>query len=196
MNKIFVVLVALCVCFLTFESVSYAAKKDKAAAKFRHADKNKDGLVDKTERHMEKKWEEKHKVEKESEVKNWWEKRADINDDGVVDKDESAAWKKIEKERIDLNGDGEICPKERRLCWRHAKSRANTATEKKYDANGDGWLEPEEVKEMLKDRQTLIETKGKAKVDSAIEEEYDENGDGVIDGEEAEALIEDIKDTE
>jgi hypothetical protein len=66
--------------------------------------------------------------------------------------------------------------------------------EKKYDANVDGWLEPAEVKEMLKDRYTLIKTKGKAKVDTAIEEDYDKNEDGVIDAQEAEEMKEDTKD--
>ncbi len=133
--------------------------------KFKHADKNKDGVVDKKERVMEKKWEHKQK----SKVNTWWEKRADKNADGI------------------------ISPKERRLSWQHSRSHVNTALEQKYDADGNGWLEPEEAKELLRDRHTLIKTNGKAKVDSALEEEYDTDGDGIIDAAEAEALKEDIE---
>jgi len=156
----------------------------------KHADKNKDGVVDKKEINMEKQWEQKQR----SKVTSWWERRADTNNDGTVDSAELASWKQLTKERIDLNNDGVIDAKEKRLCWRHARSRVNTALEKKYDANGDGWLEPAEVKELLKDRYTLIKTKGKAKVDTAIEEEYDTNEDGVIDAKEAEAMREDTQD--
>jgi Ca2+-binding EF-hand superfamily protein len=107
------------------------------AAKFRHADRNKDGVVDKKEMRMEKAWEHRH--------------------------------------------------------WIKERSKVNTPLEAKYDQNGDGWLEPYEVKEMLKDKYELIKTHGKAKVDTAIEAEYDTNNDGIIDEKEAEALIEDIK---
>ncbi len=144
--------------------------------KFKHADRNKDGVVDRKEMLMEKKWEKKQK----SKVNTWWERRADTNKDGIVDAGELSSWKKLERERIDLDGDGVISPKERRLCWRHARSRVNTASEAKYDVNNDGWLEPEEVKEFLKDRYVLIKTKGQAKVDSLIEEEYDTDNDGII----------------
>ena len=170
--------------------VSEALAKPPVEARFKHADKNKDGVVDKKEIHMEKQWENRQSAK----VNTWWEKRADTNNDGKVDSNELAAWKQLTKERIDLNNDGVIDAKERRLCWRHARSRVNTALEKKYDANSDGWLEAAEVKEMLKDRYTLIKIKGKAKVDTAIEEDYDTNEDGTIDTQEAEAMEVDTKD--
>jgi Ca2+-binding EF-hand superfamily protein len=153
-----------------------------------HADLNDDGIVDRKEVHIEQAWEAKQRAK----VNNWWEKRADTNGDGIVDTNELAAWRKLEKERIDLNNDGVIDAKERRLCWRHARSRVNTELEKKYDANNNGWLEPEEVKELLKDRYALIQTQGKAKVDTEIEAEYDSNGDGIIDTQEAKDLKEDL----
>jgi len=156
--------------------------------RFWHADKNKDGVVDRKEMIMERRWE----VREKSKVNTWWESRADTNEDGIVDAAELSRWKKLERERIDLNGDGIISPKERRLCWRHARSRVNTALEAKYDVNNDGWLEPEEVKELLKDRYILIKTKGQAKVDSLIEEEYDTDNDGIISPQEARALKEDL----
>ena len=157
--------------------------------KFKHADKNKDGAVDQKEWKMEKNCEKKQK----SEVNTKWEDRADANNDGKVDAGELSAWKQLSKERIDLNEDGVIDAKEKRLCWRHDRSKVNTATEQKYDVNGNGWLEEEEVKEMLKAKQALINTKGKAKVDSAVEAGYDTNGDGVIDAGESKQLTEDLK---
>ena len=167
--------------------VSEALAKPPVEARLKHADKNKDGVVDKKEIHMEKQWEQ----EQRAKVNNWWERRADTNNDGKVDSNELSSWKQLTKERIDLNNDGVIDAKERRLSWRHARARVNTALEKKYDANADGWLEPAEVKELLKDRYALIRTKGKAKVDTAIEEDYDTNEDGAIDAQEAEAMKED-----
>jgi Ca2+-binding EF-hand superfamily protein len=178
------ILLWLAVLLLVFV-VPAAAKSPR----FHHADKNKDGVVDRKEWQMEKTWEHKQK----SKVNSWWEKRADTNNDGVVDAGELAAWKKLEKERLDLNHDGVIDAKERRLCWRHARSKVNTELEKKYDANGNGWLEESEVRAMLKDKRQLIQTHGKAKVDNPIEAEYDKNGDGIIDANEAENLKGDLK---
>ena len=185
-EKIFLFLIMLLA--LAFP-VSAAMAKSPAEARFQHADRNKDGVVDKKEMHMEKQWENRQSAK----VNTWWERRADSNGDGVVDANELAAWKQLTKERLDLNNDGIIDAQERRLSWRHARARVNTALEKKYDANSDGWLEPAEVKELLKDRYTLIKTQGKAKVDTAIEEDYDTNEDGVIDAQEAKAMNEDTK---
>lgn len=166
-----------------------AARQEGMDAKFKHADRNKDGVVDRKEMHMEKNWEHNQRYR----VNSWWEKRADTNNDGVVDSNELSAWKKLEKERIDINNDGVIDAKERRLCWRHARSRVNTPLEAEYDKNSDGWLEPDEVKALLQDKHQLIKTSGKAKVDTAIEEEYDKDKDGIIDANEAADLKEDLK---
>lgn len=157
--------------------------------KFIHADRNRDGSVDAKEMHMERKWEQRQRAK----VNAWWERRADTNNDGIVDNNELSAWKTLEREHIDLNNDGVIDAKERRLCWRHARSKVNTTLEQKYDKNSNGWLEPEEAKELLKDRYTLIKTGGKAKVDTDIENEYDTDQDGIIDASEAEALREDLQ---
>ena len=154
-----------------------------------HADKNKDGVVDRKELTKEKQWEKNKKAS----ANTWWEKRADTNNDGKVSSEELSAWKKLKKEKIDLNNDGVIDAKERRLSWRHAKSRVNTEVEKKYDANGDGWLEPAEVKQLLTDKHTIIKTRGKARVDTELESEYDANNDGVIDLPEAKIMHHDLK---
>jgi Ca2+-binding EF-hand superfamily protein len=176
------------VLFLYFSSYALAAQVGKVV-KFKHADKNNDGVIDKKEWRMEEKWEHKQ----HSRVNNWWEKMADTNGDGTVDSNELSAWKTLEKERIDLNNDGVIDAKERRLSWRHARSKVNTELERKYDINSNGWLEPEEIREMLKAKHALIISNGQAKVDSELEAEYDINNDGVIDSKEAEALKEDIQ---
>ncbi len=139
---------------------------------------------------MEKKWETKQK----SKVSTWWESRADTNNDGKVDKNELSNWKELKNTRIDLDGDGVISSKEKRLCWRNARSKVNTPSEEKYDENEDGWLQPEEAKEFFSDRYALIKTNGKAKVDSALEQEYDADNDGIISLEEAETLKEDLLD--
>jgi len=145
------------------------------AEKFKRADKNKDGIVDVKEKQAAK----KHK------------KKAGQNKNEVINEDEIAAWKKLRMEKMDLNRDGKIDADEKRISWRHVKSRANTAIKKKYDLNGDGWLDQQEAKKLLKDKYEIIKTKGEAKVDTNIEEGYDTNEDGVIDSEEAEAIKED-----
>ena len=69
-----------------------------------------------------------------------------------------------------------------------------TSVEKKYDANGNGYLSPVEAKELLKDRLRLVRTHGRAKVNTPLEREFDANNDGIIDRKEAEAIKEAIKD--
>jgi Ca2+-binding EF-hand superfamily protein len=160
-----------------------------ARYKYRYMDKNKDGVVDKKEIQVEKKSEQKQS----SEVNTRWEKKADTNGDGIVDANEAASWGKLKKERLDLNNDGVIDAWEKRLYWKNSSTRVNTTVEKKYDKNGDDWLEPAEAQEMLKDKYTLIRTHGKAKVDTDLEAEYDTNGDGVIDANEAEAMKQDTQ---
>jgi hypothetical protein len=104
---------------------------------------------------------------------------ADRNDDGKVDRKEMKMERRFETEK--------------RSSWHQTKSAVNTPVEHKYDANGDGVLEPAEAKQMLQDKHTLISTQGKAKVDSALEARYDTNKDGVIDSSEAGALQADLK---
>ena len=126
-------MVLVLVCFV---SVALAAKPG-SVARFKHADRNKDGVVDQKEMKMERKWERKQ--------------------------------------------------------WMKSKAKVNNPVEVKYDKNGDGFLEPAEMKEMLKDKHELIRTNGKAKVDTATEAEYDTNKDGIIDAKEAELMFKDIK---
>jgi hypothetical protein len=159
------------------------------AQKAKHADKNKDGIVDKKEIHMEKTWEKKQR----SKVNSWWEAAADKNNDGRVDESEVSMWRDKEKKHIDYNKDGVVDAKEKRTFWKKIKPKVNTPVEAQYDKNNHGWLGPQEAKELLKDKHEVIKTHGKAVVDSSIEEAYDENKDGIIDSKEAEALKEDLE---
>ena len=119
-------------CLLVFVLV-FTVSASAKGKKFKHADKNKDGVVDKKEWKMQKKWEHRQ------------------------------------------------------------RSRVNNKFERKYDADGDGWLEPSEAKKLLEDKWQLIKTEGKAKVDCPIEAEYDINSNGIIDYEEAQAMKEDLQ---
>ena len=69
----------------------------------------------------------------------------------------------------------------------------NTPLEKKYDADGNGWLSKSETIALLKDRLRVITTRGRAKVHTPLEKEFDTNGDGVIDRSEAEAMKDAVK---
>ena len=124
-------------------------------AKFRHTDKNKDGII--------------QPVEARQEHPKKVLRPLDSDKDGIVD------------------------VKERTVAWRRANPKVNTPLEAKHDANGDGWLQPEEMKALLRERHLMIKTHGEAKVDTPAEAEYDANKDGLIDITEAEVMM---KDTE
>ena len=66
----------------------------------------------------------------------------------------------------------------------------NTDLERKYDADGDGYLEWAEGRELLRDRLRVVETDGRAVVNTDTEREFDADGDGVIDRDEAAAIRE------
>lgn len=66
--------------------------------------------------------------------------------------------------------------------WMHWQpTKATTPIEIKYDKNGNGWIEPIERREMLKDTIAQVKEKGTAKVESPIQAQYDKNKNGVID---------------
>jgi len=104
--------------------------------------------------------------------------------------------RKAQRKHADKNKDGVVTKKEWKMekKWEQKKrSKVNTALEKKYDADADGYLEPSERIQMLEDKYRLIQTNGQAKVDTAIEESYDTNSDGIIDVKEAQQLKEDLE---
>jgi hypothetical protein len=125
----------------------------------------------------------------------WWKDRADTNKDGVLDDAELFAWKKLEIERIDSNRDKQIDDQEIRQVWKYAPSPVSTDLEQKFDANDNGWLEPEEARKLLFRRADFIFllANGKMAIKTGLEELYDTNADGVIDLEELKLIREDLK---
>jgi hypothetical protein len=148
-----------------------------------HADRNRDGVVTPAEVHKEKQWEHKQAAR----VNTPWERLADADGDGRV---EPAEYRAHHLRVVDLNRDGSITIVERRTYWTGWKGIVNTEVERRYDANGDGYLEWPEARALLQDRMRVINTDGRAIVDTDIEREFDENCDGVIDRKEAEAIRE------
>ena len=63
LRKINIILALAAFALFILQLDAYAQK----GPKFKHADRNKDGTVDKRERHMEKKWEQKQR----SKVNTW-----------------------------------------------------------------------------------------------------------------------------
>ena len=120
-----------------------------------------------------------------------WEKKADVDGDGKVSAKELRTHHRTV---MDKDGNGKIDAKERRMFWLKKKSKVNTAYEKKYDADGDGYISGDEAKELLRDRLRVINTHGRAIVNTDLEREYDANGDGIIDKEEAKAIKDAIGD--
>lgn len=173
----------------------------------RKADRNKDGRVDANERRMESKVntpaearaDKDHDgkvepaeakragdAEKDAAVVNRpWEARADANKDGKVD---AVELRRFHRDVLDANNDGTIDAAERKAFWILRKAKVNTAAEKKYDKDGDGFLTGDEARQFLRDRALLIISKGKAKVSSPLEEEFDANNDGIIDSAEADVM--------
>ena len=187
------------------------------AARARHADRNRDGVVTPREVRADKTWAHDQKAK----VNTPWEARADKDHDGVVEPREAARLNSAHymrtaslvdrpwEARADLNNDGRvnraelhvyhlgqldadhnglITPAERQNYWVGKRAVVNTPLEKRYDTNGDGYLSWIEGREFLKDRLILINTHGKALVSNELEMEFDANKDGIIDLTEAAKL--------
>ena len=132
------------------------------------------------------------KRSKDAKVNTKWEAQADKNQDGIATKKEKKDWKRATQDRIDVNDDGQITRSERRRAWLTKKAKVNNKHEMQYDANQDGWLQPDEIKTMLRAKHEKIAAKRRYQVDSPIEAEYDADNDGFINEQEAEALKEDL----
>ena len=127
-------------------------------------------------------------------TEEWWEPWADTNKDGRLDDNELYAWKKLEMERLDTNRDKQIDEQEKRQIWKIIPSPVTTELEQKFDANGNGWLEPEEARKLLFRRvESIFLTNGRGPIETGLEQLYDTNKDGVIDLEELKSLREDLK---
>ena len=137
-------------------------------------------------------------LEQESQKINddsWWQERADTNKDGSVDDQELGAWKELESKYIDTNHDGQIDEQEKRLSWKYVRSPISTVLESEFDADSDGWLEPEEARKLLfrGSEELIFNAKGRGPINTGLEKLYDTNGDGVIDLRELKTLREDLK---
>lgn len=179
MGHKFVVFILL----MQMASLVYAQSSQETKA--RHADINKDGVVDKKERKAESAWERKRRLEADEPA----ERGPDLNKDGVVDGNEVRLW----RERIDVDNDKLVDPGEKRLAELREESSVNTVIERKYDLNSDGELDAAEKAELFKDKQAVIISEGKARVDTYQEQRYDTNRDGLIDTQEAASWKEDIE---
>lgn len=115
---------------------SQVRRKSRVNTKWeKHADKNEDGRVDRKEAKDAK----EEYLEKRSEVDRKWEERADRNDDGTIDENELKDWRNFKKRKV------------------------NNSIEKKYDADGDGFISKEEAKTMYENRKEWLEENRKAK---------------------------------
>lgn len=94
-------------------------------------------------------------------------------------------------EYVDINGDGKIDNVDTRQQWKVVNHPVTTDIEKQYDINSNGWLEPDESRELLKDRYEYIKQHNWAGADFDLMQEYDATGDGTVDVLEAEAIRED-----
>lgn len=209
-------IVGLAFAFLT-AGLAQAGGPATPAQKFKHADHNKDGKITPKEMHKEKQWEHKQKsrvdkpwevkadknkdgvvqpieahkatvgayLDKKSDVNRPWEAKADKDGNGKVDAVELRAYHLVV---LDKNSDGKVDAFERHEYWVQRKSKVNTEVEKQFDIDGDGWINGEEAKALLKAKLLVINTHGKAKVDTALEADYDANGDGLITPDEAQAV--------
>ena len=165
--------------------VSLAYAQSSQEVKSRHADINKDAVVDKKEKKIESDWERRRRLE----VNEPGERGADLNMDGVVDGNEVRIW----REKIDVDNDKVVDAGEKRLAELREEAKVNTVIERKYDLNSDGELDAVEKAELFKDKQAVIISEGKARVDTYQEQRYDTNRDGLIDAQEAASWKEDIE---
>ncbi|MCX5709005.1 MAG: hypothetical protein NTY14_08595 [Candidatus Omnitrophica bacterium] len=118
------------------------AQVAKAKVRLEHADRNDDGVVDKKEIRMEKKWEQRRidkdhdlvpdKLENKARVNTALEQKYDANQDGVLERAEAKQMIKDRYELIKTQG----------------KAKVDTAIEAQYDANNDGVLDATEAAAM------------------------------------------------
>ncbi len=147
-----VVIFAISIALLTLAAEAQATKR---SAKFKHADRNKDGSVDQHEKKLEKNWEQAQRS------------KADINNDGLVSaKKRELQWKHTNtavntplEKKYDYNNDGLLQPEEAKdflrarcaLIKTNGKAIVNSNLEKEYDVDNNGIIDAPEAKAMLED---------------------------------------------
>ena len=175
------VLLAVLAGMIVFSATASAKPPRVVRPPKRVVDRNKDGVVGPRERAIAR-----HKTKR----------YLDKNRDGVVGPKEKAIAAHKAKRYLDRNKDGKIDRHERRLAWRKHRRKVNTPLEKRFDADGNGWIGPAEARKMLHAKWGIVKRNGRAKVDTEIEKEYDANGDGWIDRKEAVQLKADLDEKE
>lgn len=94
-------------------------------------------------------------------------------------------------EYIDVDNNRIINETDIRQQWKYKNCPVKTPEETKYDIDRDGWLEPEESREALKQHYDDIKFGRGMGVDMDILREYDADGNGSIDPREAQYIKED-----
>ena len=77
--------------------------------------------------------------------------------------------------------------------WKENPPQVQNWSEKQYDGNKDGWLQPEEVMAFLKDVSNEVDQRGSYAIDSEILKAYDKDGDGFINRAEIASIKNDMK---
>ena len=126
--------------------------------KLKHADKNRDSVVDNKEMRMEKNWERSH----DAQVNTTAEKKADTNGDGVLSSAEkvkvrSKANTEAEK-KYDENDDGWLDATEGKayledkyiIIKTEGKAKVDSSLEEPYDTNKDGVIDANEAQALKK----------------------------------------------
>lgn len=135
-RRVFLIFIMLFVC--GYCAVTAILAEPNKAEKLKHADRNKDGVVDKKEIRMEKKWEDTHAWRHgKAQVSNAVERKYDANNDGWLEEAEVRQLLKDKYEMVKTGG----------------KAKVDTPLEAAYDANNDGILDKTEAERMLSDAQ-------------------------------------------
>jgi hypothetical protein len=114
-----------------------------------------------------------------------WESHADGDADGKLSAAELYAFK---KEMLDDDQDGVLSSDDYRRFFKRVRSLVQTPREKRFDRNGDGFLDGDEIPAMLKDRLSSLKGVPKRPVESKFDRLFDSNVDGNLSSDEAGAL--------
>lgn len=76
--------------------------------------------------------------------------------------------------------------------WKNKSLEVSNWSERRYDDNSDGMLQPSESRELLQDRYQRIKSRYPARVTNSVEAQYDSNKDGVLSKAEIDSIAKDI----
>ncbi|MFH1506834.1 MAG: hypothetical protein ABIG46_00180 [Candidatus Omnitrophota bacterium] len=144
----FVLILILFGVFLTL-----AMAKNDTYDKYRHADKNKDGVVDKKEYKMNKDWQKKNKDKnkdgiidaKEKRLSSWMHNRARVNTKA------EALYDKNNDGYIEASEVRQMLQNKYALVKSKGSAKVDSAVERVYDINNDGIIDAVEAEVLLED---------------------------------------------